>query len=57
MTLFSLIIVNNWNSISNLYVFYMGSTAVRAYFVFYYTFGVQIIYNLILASIIDHVVS
>jgi hypothetical protein len=57
MTLFSLIIVNNWNSITSLYVFYLNNIYVRIYFVLYYTIGFQITYNLIVASIIDHIVS
>jgi len=57
-TLFVLIIVSSWNVISNMYSNYLGgNTVIRLFFFFYYTLGVQVVYNLVLASIIDHIIS
>jgi hypothetical protein len=57
ITLFSLVIVNNWNMIVEVYVVIVGSKWVRAYFVCFFMFGVLVAYNTVVACIIECVVS
>lgn len=56
MTLFCLLIVNNWNAIVEMYVFLTETRTSRLFFVAFYLFGVLVAYNIVVASIIECVV-
>lgn len=56
MTLFCLLIVNNWNAIVEMYVLLTGTKTARLFFILFYLFGVLVAYNIVVASIIECVV-
>ena len=53
VTLFSLVIVNNWFIIVQMYVDITGVNAVRWVFIVFYYFGVVIGVNILIAFAID----
>ncbi len=55
-TLFALMIVNNWNSIVQVYVVVFNDRTIRLFFIIYFMLGVLVAYNLVVASILDYVV-
>merc|ERR1711933_62974 len=52
--LFNLLIVNNWNNQANGMEAVTQSRHVRYFFVFFHIFGVVILSNLLVATLIDH---
>jgi hypothetical protein len=52
LTLFSLLMLNNWSLLVEMYVVVTGNRWVRAYFVCFFMFGVLVAYNIVVASII-----
>lgn len=56
VTLFALMIVNNWNSIVQVYVVVFNDRTIRLFFIIYFMLGVLVAYNLVVASILDYVV-
>ena len=53
VTLFELMVVNNWMVTTNMYVVVYGTAWVRFYFVFFYFFAVVIGINIVVAFAID----
>lgn len=53
VTLFELMIVNNWQFIVGMYETAMGTTYVRWYFVFFYFFSVSVVLNIVVAFALD----
>jgi hypothetical protein len=49
-------IVNNWNSIVQVYVVVFNDRTIRLFFIIYFMLGVLVAYNLVVASILDYVV-
>ena len=54
-TLFTLLIVNNWNLIVGGYVAIFGTRLVRIFFIMHYMAAVLVAYNIVIASIIEFV--
>jgi hypothetical protein len=57
ITLFALLIVNNWNSIVASFVVLTGTRLTRLYFMLFYMFGVLVAYTIVVTCIIESVVS
>ena len=53
MTLFTLLIVNNWNNVVAVYVVVSGTRLTRLYFIVYYMFGVLMAYTIVATCIIE----
>ena len=53
ITLYTLIIVNNWFVIVDMYVDVAGTELVRLYFIIFYYFGVMVGINIVIAFAID----
>jgi hypothetical protein len=53
LTLFTLIIVNNWFVIVDMYADVSGNNIVRVYFIVFYYFGVMVGINIVIAFAID----
>lgn len=53
VTLFALMVVNNWFVIANLFVVTSGTVWARVYFVVFYTLSVVIVVNILIAFVID----
>lgn len=53
ITLYALMIVNNWYVIVNMIVMFMGSTLYRYYFILFYYVAVIIAVNILMAFAID----
>ena len=54
VTLFILLVVNNWFVIVKMYVdIKLGNTAWRAFFIAYYYFGVSICMNIVVSFCLD----
>jgi hypothetical protein len=54
-TLFTLLIVNNWNLIVNSYVAICRTSLVRIFFIAHYMASVLVAYNVLVVSIIEFV--
>lgn len=57
ITLFSLLMVNNWNNIVASFVVLSGTYLTRIYFMVFYMFGVLVAYTILETCIIECVVS
>ena len=53
LTLFELMIVNNWQFLVGMYETALGTTYVRWFFVFFYFFSVAVVLNIVVAFALD----
>jgi len=57
ITLFSLLIVNNWNQVVASFVLLTGTRLTRLFFIMFYMFGVLVAYTIVVTCIIECVIS